>query len=101
MYMISFISSIVFSLIDSLFFLIGEDYVQKTLLTMPFIDQNMAELITGGISSAISILFFSLVKQFISKKYKIIDNPYIDAIGILLGTFIVITIYKLFANDKI
>ena len=76
--MISFISSIIFSLIDSLFFLIGEDYVQKTLLTIPFIDQNMAELITGGISSAISILFFSLVKQFISKKYNIIDNPYID-----------------------
>ena len=72
--MISFISSIIFSLIDSLFFLIGEDYVQKTLLTIPFIDQNMAELITGGISSAISILFFSLVKQFISKKYNIISR---------------------------
>jgi hypothetical protein len=99
--MISFISSIIFSLIDSLFFLIGEDYIQKTLLTIPFIDQNMAELITGGISSAISILFFSLVKQIISKKYNIIDNPYIDAIGILLGTFIVITIYKLFVNIKI
>ena len=46
--MISFISSIIFSLIDSLFFLIGEDYVQKTLLTIPFIDQNMAELDTNG-----------------------------------------------------
>ena len=99
--MISFISSVIFSLIDALFFLLGEDYVQKSLLKLPFIDENMAELITGGISSAISILFFSLVKQFISKKFKIIDNPFIDSIGVLLGTFIVITIYKLFINIKI
>ena len=55
----------------------------------------MAELLTGGISAALAIFISSFVKESISKKYKILDKPYIESLGIMVGTVIIIVMYKL------
>lgn len=93
--MITLLSSIVFSLIDSSFFLLGEEKLQNTLDKIKYIDHTSAELITGGISAAISILFFGYFKQYLTIRFKIQDHPIIDAIGIILGTIIVVLFYTL------
>ena len=98
--MISLLSSIVFSIIDSLFFLLGEEKIQHSLDKIKYIDHVSAELITGGLSAALSILFFGYFKQYLTVRFKIQENPISDAFGILLGTFIVVLIYILIKNFK-
>ena len=98
--MLSFLSSIVFSVIDSLFFLLGEVKLQHTLDNIPYIDHIAAQLITGGISAALSILFFGYVKQYITLHFNIQEHPIIDSIGIIIGTVIITTIYTLFKRIK-
>ena len=93
--MISLLSSIVFSLVDSLFFLLGEEKIQNTLVKFNYIDHTSAELITGGLSAALSILFFGYFKKYLTLRFKIQEHPIIDAIGILLGTIIVVLFYTL------
>ena len=98
--MIEIVSSIIFSLIDSLFFFGGENSLQKYLMTYKFIDSNSAELITGGLSAALSMICFGFIKIYLNKIYKFKENPIVDAIGILLGTFIIVLIYTI-VNRKI
>lgn len=95
MLLISFVSAVVFSVLDSSVFLFGEITLQEKIKTTLHVDNNIAELITGGMSSAVAIFIFTFIKIHLSKRYKIIDNPFIDAIGILIGTTIMIFLYIL------
>jgi len=98
--LISIFSSVVFGVIDSLFFLIAEDTLQNKIEKLPYFDIDMAELLTGGISAAIAIFISSFVKANISKNIKIIEKPYIESIGIILGTIIMIVTYKFYKIKK-
>ena len=94
--LISLVATIVFGLSDSIFFLAGENTLQKLLLEkVSFFDENMAELFTGALSSAVAIFIAMGVKELLKKKFEIIENPFIDSAGILIGGIIVIAIYYL------
>ncbi len=93
---LSLLSSVLFGLIDSIMFLVGETSVQDTLNSISFFDENMAELATGGLSAAISIFIATGFVTLIKHKFEILENPFIDAFGILLGTAIVITFYYVY-----
>jgi len=97
---ISLISTIIFGIIDATVFLIGEETLQKTLRQQFNFDLAMAELTTGGFSAAISIFIATLVAESINSQYKTIEHPLLDAIGIILGTIIIILIYTFFLKDK-
>ena len=93
---LSLLSSVLFGLIDAIMFLIGESSVQKLFNSISFFDENMAELATGGLSAAISIFIATGFVTLIKHKFEILENPFIDAFGILLGTAIVITFYYVY-----
>ena len=93
---LSITSAIIFSMIDAGFFLLGEENLQKILRNKLSINDTIANLITGGLSSAIAILLFSSVKLYITRHYNIYELSIIDALGIILGTAIVIGLYLLF-----
>jgi len=99
-FIMSIISTIIFGLIDASFFLIGEETFQKILINKYNFDLPMAELATGGFASSISIFVASFISNHLHSRYTIIDSPIIDAIGIILGTFIIILIYKFFLKKK-
>ena len=94
-YFVSLISAIIFSFIDSSFFLIGEQTIQSKIESLKYIDTNLSELITGGISNCIAIYIASYFRHFINKRFETIETPIIDVIGIITGTLIVIGIYLL------
>jgi len=94
---LSIVAAIVFSIIDAGFFLFGEQHLQNIFKkNITFVDDNIANLMTGGISAALAILLFSSVKYYITKHYDIYELSIIDALGILFGTSIVIGLYLLF-----
>lgn len=99
-FIMSIISTIIFGLIDASFFLIGEETFQKILIDKYNFDLPMAELATGGFASSLAIFVASFISYHIHSKYTIIDSPIIDAIGIILGTLIILLIYIFFLKNK-
>lgn len=96
--LLSLVSSVLFGFIDSLFFLIGESSLQLAFNGISFFDENMSELATGGISAAISLFVATGIVSLIKKKFEIIENPFIDAIGILIGMSAVLTGYYIYTH---
>jgi hypothetical protein len=98
--LISLISTIIFGVIDATIFLIGEETLQKILREQFNFDLAMAELATGGFAAAVSIFIATFVSESIESKYKTIDHPLIDAMGIILGTIFIILIYNFFFKNN-
>ena len=65
-------------------------------MKIPFLDKVSSEVLTGGISSALSIFIASSIKDHIEKHHAIRSTPLYDSIGILIGTTITILIYKIY-----
>ena len=96
--LLSLFSSVLFGLIDAIMFLIGESSIQTLFNSISFFDENMSELATGGISAAVSLFIATGFVTLIKKKFEILENPFIDAFGILLGTTIVISFYYIYTK---
>ena len=94
--LLSLLSSVLFGLIDAIMFLIGESSIQKLFNSISFFDENMSELATGGISAAVSLFIATGFVTLIKKKFEILENPFVDAFGIILGTTIVISSYYIY-----
>ena len=92
---ISLLCSILFGIIDSLFFLFGEDKLQLVLLKIPHFDMNTAEIISGGVSSALALFVSVWVGKVLSKRYKLSISPLLHCIGILLGSICIALTYVL------
>ena len=95
-FLISIFATSLFGIVDAIFFLFAEDTLQEKILKFKFFDGLSSELLTGGISASIAIFVSSFLGMLIRKKYKIIENPLFDAIGILVGTIVVLLFYKIF-----
>ena len=93
---ISLLCSILYGIIDSLFFLIGEGKLQLVLLKIPYFDMNTAEIISGGISSALALFVSLWVGNILMKKYKISISPLLHCIGILLGSICIALSYIIY-----
>lgn len=95
-YIISLISTVIFGMIDGLFFLLAEESLQDKIKRLGILDQNSTELLTGGVSAASAIFLSSIISKHIRKRYDILEEPLIDSIGIILGTFFVIIVYNIY-----
>ena len=91
--LISLLSTILFGVIDALFFLYFEEMFNDKLKYY-YNDRIVRVLLIGGISASISIFFANFLEQVLSHYFTITENPLLDSIGILIGTFIIITLYK-------
>ena len=89
--LVVFISSITFSIIDTLFEIYLEKEYQENIKYHTN-NEILATVMTSSISSAISILVYSQIEEYLIHKQKKI--PIYDSIGIIIGAFIVYFIYK-------
>ena len=98
--LITLTSTILFGLIDGGFFLFAEEKIQTPLKNNKYFDETSAEIMTGGISGACALLFAKIIEEYISHHFKIIENPLLDGIGVLIGAFITVILYNLFIKKK-
>ena len=94
------IASITFGIIDALNFFFVEDSLNSLWKTIPSIDQETIPIINGGISAAISIVVSFYVEKYISAHYKVLSHPAIDALGVIIGTLLVIFAYILIYKER-
>jgi len=93
---ISLVSTILFGIIDGILFMVAEEELQKQFVRIPFFDINMAELAAGGISSSVAIFITFYVYDTLHRYYHLVDHPFLDAMGVLLGTILVLGLYYLY-----
>lgn len=98
---ISLLTTIIFGFVDATFFFIGSETIQSYLIKIPILTYNMAEVLTGAISASFAIFISTFIGLKIKKKYKIIESPFIDASGIMIGTIILLTLYYIFNYKQI
>jgi len=96
---IGMVSSISFSIIDSIFFLYIEEHLQDYWKKRE-IAENIIPIINGGISSSISILIAMIIENYLESHFDMFKHPLIDATGMIIGTIIILLTYKLFVIDN-
>jgi len=94
----SILATVVFGIIDALNFLLIEEKLTKFWKKTGFFDEETIPLVNGGISASIALFISSFVDSKIHMHFNVIKHPFLDSLGITLGTIIVIFIYK-FWND--
>jgi len=93
---IGMIASISFAFIDALNFLIIETPLDKLWQKTKFLDDKTIPIVNGGIAAAISIFLAMHIESYLEHNYKMFKHPVIDAAGIIIGTVIVLLIYKFY-----
>ena len=93
---ISLCSSMIFAVTQSFLILYAEKHVDKKLETIAFLDEYSVPILTSAISSSLCIFLYVVVENVLQSKFNIMSNPFLDSIGIILGTLIFIMIYNIF-----
>ena len=92
---IGVISAAVFGFIDSIFFLTAEKSLDSYFSKLGF-DDITIPLIVGAISASISLIIANYFEHFLQQKYDFIKNPFLDVIGMFIGTAVVILLYRIY-----
>ena len=96
MIVMGLITMCIFAYIDSGLFLTLEETLTDRIEKYPYLDAYSRPVLLGGIASAIAILISKSIKKYIIlPNFKIIEHPIIDAVGILIGTMLVIGTYEI------
>jgi len=99
-FVLSLLSTILFGVIDSVLFLVCERTIQKEMMKIQGVDETMAELTISGISAAVAIFVTFYVYDLIRKYHKIKDHPAFDAVGVLVGTGIILLVYVVWKSYR-
>jgi hypothetical protein len=93
---LTLVSTIFFGVIDGLIFIFATETIQQKLASIEGFDANMAELATGGISTATAIFISSFIHEKIHEHFRLIESPVLDFIGVIIGTLILLGLYYLY-----
>ena len=96
--LLSLVSTVIFGIIDALFFLFFEETLQNKIKKIMHISVYIAEIIVGALSAAAAIFISSYVEISLQEEVYLIHHPLLDASGILLGTFIVALTYLFYTR---
>ena len=97
MIIMGLITMCIFAYVDSGFFLILEEDITDYIKDYKYLDEYTRPILLGGLGSALAIIISkSIKKTIITPNFKILEHPLIDAVGILIGTFLVIVTYEVY-----
>jgi hypothetical protein len=96
--LISLLSAIVFGAVDALNFLFVEEGLSSFLESTNVFPNGTIPLAVGGLSTAISVLISVYIRQALRSYSDLLESPYIDATGVIIGTLLIILFVKLYTN---
>uniref|UniRef100_A0A6C0DT98 Uncharacterized protein n=1 Tax=viral metagenome TaxID=1070528 RepID=A0A6C0DT98_9ZZZZ len=100
MVLIGMLASVTFGTIDALNFLLIEGPMEAFWRKTGLLDEKTIPLVNGGTAAAISIFLALYIEEYLHARYAMFKHPAIDAVGIILGTCLVILGYKLYLRHK-
>jgi len=96
--LISLLSAIVFGAVDALNFLFVEENLTSFLQSTQVFPEGTVPLAVGGLSTAISVLISVYIRQALRSYSSLLESPYIDATGVIIGTLLIILLVKVYTN---
>ena len=91
----------VFGIVEGFVFFLAETELESVFEKQLKLNTISAQLLTGGLSSAIAILCFSYVHDYMNKKYKLLNIHVLQSLGLLIGTIIIIVVYNIIGKKHI
>ena len=92
---LTLVAASVFGVVEALIFFLAETELENVFEEDFEMNTISAQLLTGGLSSAIAILCFSYVHDYMNKKYKLLDLHVLQSIGLIIGTVLIIILYNI------
>ncbi len=92
----SLTASATFGLIDTFNFVFVEDSLSAMWKKLGVTNQQTADILNAGVSSAISIMVAVLVENYISRYFEVHRTATLDAIGVIVGTVVALVLIKLY-----
>ena len=93
-------TGIFFSMIDSVLFLFSEKELEHYLMEkIPFLERDELILLLSAGCAAVAIFIANYIEHHITQKYELVKHPFLDALGIIIGVFLVIGIYELYRRN--
>ena len=92
---LTLVAASVFGVVEALIFFLAETELESVLEEELEMNTISAQLLTGGLSSAIAILIFSYVHDYMNKKYKLLDLHILQSLGLFIGTILIIILYNI------
>lgn len=89
-------ASIVFGVVDAFNFLLVEDSLTAVWKWLGITDEQTINIINSGVSSAVSIFIALCIDVFILSRFKAFKHPALDAIGVIIGSILVLTGIKFY-----
>ena len=92
---VGLITSVSFTIIDTLFFLYIEDHLHEYWKKRE-LEKDIIHVINSGIATSISIVIAMIIEHYLERHFDMFKHPLIDASGVVIGTIIMILLYKVF-----
>ena len=92
---LTLVAASVFGIVEALIFFLAETELERVFEEELEMNTISAQLLTGGLSSAIAILCFSYVHDYMNKKYKLLDLHVLQSLGLIIGTILIIILYNI------
>ena len=92
---LTLVAASVFGIVEALIFFLAETELESVFEEELEMNTISAQLLTGGLSSAIAILCFSYVHDYMNKKYKLLDLHILQSLGLIIGTILIIILYNI------
>jgi cytochrome c biogenesis protein CcdA len=89
-------SAIVFGVVDAFNFMLVEDALASMWKRLGFTDEQTIDLLNSGLSSALSIFIALYIDVYFLSQFKTFKHPALDAIGVIVGTILVLTGIKIY-----
>lgn len=89
-------SSIVFGIVDAFNFLLVEDLLASMWKRFGLTDLQSIDLLNSGLSSALSIFIALYIDVYFLSQFKTFKHPALDAVGVIVGTILVLTGIKFY-----
>ena len=70
--------------------------MEKYLRKIHIFDDYTLPIFIGNLSASVAMFFSTFVALSLKKIYDIYENPFIDAIGVILGTIFFIFLYIMY-----
>ena len=89
-------SAIIFGVVDAFNFLLVEDTLAAMWKRFGLTDVQSVDLLNSGLSSALSIFIALYIDVYFLSQFKTFKHPALDAIGVIVGTILVLTAVKFY-----
>ena len=94
-FLLTLVAASIFGIVEGFIFFLAETELESVFEEQLQLNTISAQLLTGGLSSAVAILAFSYVHDYMSKKYKLLDIHILQSLGLIIGTVIIIVVYNI------